>query len=251
MTQPEHTFSVDFPGARRLEFSSCTHGLIANGREYVAGADGILVYDKVNGVTAQAATCQYSTNTSTLIPAFRVLGLPYHPYFDERDVVESQNNISFYWNPSRLAAFYNRYSTDTVDIDAREPIIRSAVEFLIQTADGPEDFLPEESLAALQQPCVLLGFYEGFPIFDANQGLPYLLCRLGIHVGPDSIMISTPMDKYAGDVEQLAGQLEKRVGVQARYKKNRVMFERTDELISELGIGTGTFSGPLAGSDSQ
>ena len=53
-----------------------------------------------------------STNTSTLIPALRILVVPYSPYFDGREVVDSQNDITFYWEPSKLAAFYNRFSTD-------------------------------------------------------------------------------------------------------------------------------------------
>lgn len=71
-----------------------------------------------------------STNTSTLIPALRILGIAYHSYFDERPVVESQNNITFYWNPSKLAAFYNRFSTDELEHRDREPVVRRAVDFL-------------------------------------------------------------------------------------------------------------------------
>ena len=72
-----------------------------------------------------------STNTSTLIPALRILGIPYHSYFDERPVVESQNNITFYWSPSRLAAFYNQFSTDELEYQDREPVIRQAVELFV------------------------------------------------------------------------------------------------------------------------
>ena len=56
----------------------------------------------VGAVRRQEVELQMSTNTSSLIPAFRVLGLGYNSYFDERPVIESQNDITFYWKPSRL-----------------------------------------------------------------------------------------------------------------------------------------------------
>src|SRR5512138_98348 len=96
--------------SKRLLFDSDLRGLRVNGLEYVSGQDGVLIYDQTRDVQADGVELQMSTNTSTLIPALRILGLSYHPYFDERPVVESQNNITFYWNPSRLAAFYNLFS---------------------------------------------------------------------------------------------------------------------------------------------
>ncbi|HEY3476933.1 MAG TPA: hypothetical protein VGK56_20110, partial [Anaerolineales bacterium] len=117
-------------GPGRLLFDSDLHGLRIQGREYLAGRDGVLIYDKTRHARAGEVELQMSTNTSTLIPAFRTLGIPYAPYFDERPVVESQNDITFYWKPSKLAAFYNRFSTDELDYAEREPVIRRAVEFL-------------------------------------------------------------------------------------------------------------------------
>ena len=99
-------------GTKRLIFDSDLRGLRINGKEYVSGRDGILIYDQTEGVRADEVELQMSTNTSTLIPALRALAVPYHPYFDERPVVESQNHIAFYWKPTKLAAFYNRFSTD-------------------------------------------------------------------------------------------------------------------------------------------
>jgi hypothetical protein len=91
--------------AKHLIFDSDLHGLIANGVEYAAGRDGILIYDQVKDIRADKIELQLSTNTSTLIPGLRILGISYNPYFDERPVVESQNDITFYWQPSKLAAF--------------------------------------------------------------------------------------------------------------------------------------------------
>ena len=79
-------------GSKRLVFDSDLRGLKINGLEYVSGKDGILIYDKTRDVRADEVELQLSTNTSTLIPALRILGIPYHAYFDERPVVESQNN---------------------------------------------------------------------------------------------------------------------------------------------------------------
>src|SRR5215216_6734853 len=102
-------------GSKRLIFDSDLHGLRVDRTEYLSGRDGVLIYDKTRDVMADEVELQMSTNTSTLIPALRVLGISYAPYFDERAVVESQNDITFYWNTSKLAAFYNRYSTDELD----------------------------------------------------------------------------------------------------------------------------------------
>src|SRR5512139_3820835 len=117
-------------GAKHLLFDSDLRGLQVGGRQYLSGRDGVLIYDQTRGISAEEVELQISTNTSTLIPALRILGIPYSPYFDERPVVESQNDITFYWKPSQLAAFYNRYSTDELDYADREPVIRRALAFL-------------------------------------------------------------------------------------------------------------------------
>ena len=121
-----------------------------NGKEYLSGRDGVLIYDKIRNLQrADEVELQMSTNTSTLIPALRALGISYAAYFDERPVVDSQNDITFYWKPSKLAAFYNRFSTDELDYADREPVIRRAVEFLVS---NNETFpLPEELLARMKR----------------------------------------------------------------------------------------------------
>ena len=222
-------------GPKRLIFDSDLRGLRVNGAEYVYGRDGILIYDQTRDIRqADEVELQMSTNTSTLIPALRMLGISYHPYFDERQVVESQNDITFYWKPSKLAAFYNRFSTDELDYADREPVIREAVEFLrsnIQTIP-----LPEELLARMLQPSRLLGFYQGFPIFDGSTGFAKLQARLGIHLDPEAVMISTPLDKYEGDVYELADDLARETGLDYSKKKNRVIFPKDDGLLQILGI---------------
>src|SRR4030095_6937377 len=93
-------------GPKRLIFDSDLHGLRINGTEYLSGRDGVLIYDKTRDLRqGEGGELQMSTNTSTLIPAFRTLGISYPPYFDDRQVVQSQNDITFYWKPSKLAAF--------------------------------------------------------------------------------------------------------------------------------------------------
>ena len=223
-------------GKKTLSFSSKTGGLIVNGKEYLAGVDGFLVYDKTKRLRADKVICQLSTNTSTLIPALRILGLTYDSYFNKRKVVESQNDITFYWQSSRLAAFYNRFSTDQIEPTKREPIIRKAVKFLVGSTKKSKSFLSVELLKRLKEPCKLLSFYQGFPIFDANYGMPKLLSCLGIHVGLENIMISTPLNKYQKDVEELAALLEKKTGTKGTRKKNRVRFEKTPVILKELGI---------------
>jgi len=133
--------------SKRLVFNSDLRGLIVNDQEYIAGKDGILIYDKTGEVQADEVELEMSTNTSTLIPALCILGISYDPYFDERPVVESQNNITFYRNPSRLAAFYNRFSTDELAYEDREPVIRRAVDFLSSNTDVLP--LQEELLARM------------------------------------------------------------------------------------------------------
>lgn len=221
-------------GPGRLIFDSDLRGLKVNGSEYLSGRDGVLIYDQTRELESAEAEIQMSTNTSTLIPAFRILGIPYHPYFDERPVVESQNDITFYWKPSRLAAFYNRYSTDELDYADREPVIRKAVDFLASNSETL--LLPEELLARLQQPSRLLGFYQGFPIFDGSAGFARLQSRLGIHLDVETIMISTPLDKYEGDVYELAEQLAAETGLDFSKKKNRVIFARDESLLKVLGV---------------
>ena len=222
-------------GPKRLIFDSDLHGLRINGTEYLSGRDGVLIYDKTRDLgQTNEVELQMSTNTSTLIPALRALALRYAPYFDERQVVESQNDITFYWEPSKLAAFYNRFSTDDLDYADREPMIRRAVEFL--TSNPQAIPLSEEVFNRMQEPSRLLGFYRGFPIFDGSMGFARLQSRLGIHLDPDAVMISTPLDKYEEDVYELAEGLAKETGLDYSKKKNRVMFLKDEKLLKLLGI---------------
>ena len=215
-------------------FDSELRGLRIDGTEYISGRDGTLIYDQTRDLPTDEVELQMSTNTSTLIPALRTLGIPYPSYFDERDVVESQNDITFYWKPSKLAAFYNRFSTDELDYAEREPVIREAVEFL--TANIETLPLPEELLERMRQPSSLLGFYQGFPIFDGSTGFAKLQSRLGIHLDPEAVMISTPLDKYEGDVYELAESLAAETGLDYSKKKNRVIFPRDDRLLQVLRL---------------
>ena len=214
---------------KRLIFDSDLHGLRIHGREYLSGRDGVLIYDKTRGQQADEVELQMSTNTSTLIPALRTLEISYSPYFDEREVVQSQNDITFYWNPSKLAAFYNRFSTDELDYTEREPVIRQAVEFLRSNDQALR--LPEEVLARMLEPSRLLGFYQGFPIFDGSTGFAQLQSRLGIHVDPETVMLSTPLDKYEDDVYELAEGLAEKTGLDFSKKKNRVIFLKDDPVL--------------------
>src|SRR6266496_4496164 len=141
--------------SKRLVFDSDLRGLRVHGVEYVSGKDGILIYDKTRDLQADVVELQMSTNTSTLIPALCILGIPYNSYFDKRPVVESQNNITFYWSPSRLAAFYNQFSTDELGYEEREPVIRRAVDFLASHINSLP--LQGEYLARMLEPCKLLG----------------------------------------------------------------------------------------------
>jgi hypothetical protein len=220
--------------SKRLAFISDLRGLKVNGREYIAGKDGVLIYDKTRDLRADEVELQMSTNTSTLIPALHVLGIPYNSYFDQRPVVESQNDITFYWNPSRLAAFYNRFSTDELEYQDREPVVRRAVDFLCLNTDSLP--LQEEYLARMLEPCRLLGFYQGFPIFDSSVGMAKLQSRLGIHVGREDVMISTPLDRYEPDVYELAELLSKETGLAYSKKKNRVIFPKDLMLLKLFGI---------------
>jgi hypothetical protein len=221
-------------GPKYLIFDSDLHGLRIKGREYLSGRDGVLIYDQTRDLQADEVELQMSTNTSTLIPAFRILALPYSSYFDDRLVVESQNDITFYWRPSKLAAFYNRFSTDELDYADREPIIRQAVEFLLSHHQTLP--LPEEPLARMLEPSRLLGFYQGFPIFDGSTGFAKLQSRLGIHLDQEAVMISTPLDKYEVDVYELAEALSKETGLDYSKKKNRVIFLKDEKLLKQLGL---------------
>ena len=221
--------------SKRLVFNSDLRGLKVNGLEYVSGEDGVLIYDKTRDVQADRVELQMSTNTSTLIPAFRILGISYNSYFDERPVVESQNNIAFYWNPSKLAAFYNRFSTDELEYQDREPVIRRAVDFLWSNIDSLP--LQEELLARMLEPCKLLGFYRGFPIFDSSVGFAKLQSRLGIHIDPEEVMVSTPLDQYESDIYEMAELLRKETGLSYSKKKNRVNFPKDPKLLRLLGVG--------------
>ena len=220
--------------SKRLIFDSDLHGLKVDGEEYVSGKDGVLIYDKTKDLRANEVELQMSTNTSTLIPALRILGIPYHAYFDERPVVESQNDITFYWNASKLAAFYNRFSTDELGYEEREPVIRQAVDFLASNSE--ELPLQEEFLLQMLEPCKLVGFYQGFPIFDSSVGFAKLQSRLGIHIGAEAVMVSTPLDRYETDVYELAELIRAETGLSFTTKKNRVIFLLDPKLLKLLGI---------------
>ena len=220
---------------KRLIFDCDLHGLRVHGNEYLSGRDGMLIYDQTTELPQTSRVeLQMSTNTSALIPGLRLLGIPYAPYFDERPVVESQNDITFYWKPSQLAAFYNRYSTDELDYAEREPVVRQAVKFLVSNPLSLP--LPEELLSRTLEPVQLLGFYQGFPIFDSSTGFAKLQSRLGIHIDPEAVMISTPLDKYEGDVYELAEILARATGLDYSKKKNRVIFPKDERLLQLLGI---------------
>ncbi len=224
-------FKLSIEG-KNLIFNSELHGLKVGNTEYLSEDDEELIYDKTKNILSSEVELQLSSNTSTLIPALRVLEVPYNLYFDRRDVVGSQNNITFYWKPSKLAAFYNLYSTDQLPYDKRKEVVRSAVNFLIKNNSKLE--LGEEYLKKALEPCKLLGFYDGFPIFDTNYGFAKLQSRLGIHIGNENIMISTPMDKYSEDIYQLAEKMSVYLKESYSKKKNRVVFEKSEKLMKLL-----------------
>jgi hypothetical protein len=103
----------------------------------------------------------------------------------------------------------------------RKETIKAAVAFLVSDKSFE---LPEEYLKELSEPCTLLGFYGGFPIFDSSTGVAKLLSRFGIHFDPESVIISTPMDEHASVVYELATKIGSALGIQGVYKKNRVVF---------------------------
>jgi hypothetical protein len=86
------------------------------------------------------------------------------------------------------------------------------------------------------EPSRLLGFYQGFPIFDSAMGFAKLQSRLGIHVGTEDVMVSTPLDQYESDVYELAESIEKQTGLTYSKKKNRVIFPKSPELIQLFSI---------------
>jgi hypothetical protein len=49
-------------------------------------------------------------------------------------------------------------------------------------------------------------------------------------------MISTPLDKYEGDVYELAEYLAAKTGLDYSSKKNRVIFPKDERLLKLLGI---------------
>ncbi len=226
-------FQIEIDG-KKLIFDSEIKGLKVGEKEYLAGRDGELIYDQTKDLKASEVHLQMTTNTSTLIPVLRILAVPYNKYFDGRGVVESQNDITFYWNKSELAAFYNRFSTDELDYTEREPVIRKAVAFLEK--DVKELPLEKEFLTRVLEPCKLIGFYQGFPIFESSTGFAKLQSRLGIHVDPEAIMISTPMDKYEGEVYELAEEISGKTGEEFSRKKNRVIFMKSQKITKLLGL---------------
>ena len=53
---------------------------------------------------------------------------------------------------------------------------------------------------------------------------------------PEAVMISTPLDKYEGDVYELAENLAAETGLDYSKKKNRVIFPKDERLLQLLGI---------------
>jgi hypothetical protein len=222
---------MEFPivfGDKKMVFDSTLSGVMVSGKEFLATKDSELIYYQIQDRREEHIRLQMSSNTSTVIPALKVLGIPYPSYFDEEEVVKSQNDITFYWKKSKLAAYYNRYSTDALKNEERKPVIKEAIAFL--TSGAPFD-LPEEYLKELSEPCKLLGFYGGFPVFDSSTGMAKLLSRFGIHFDPESVMISTPMDEHANTVYELATKIGSALGIQGVYKKNRVTFSQKEMVV--------------------
>jgi len=225
---------------KKIIFDEDQDGLRINDVNYIAGQNGELIYDQTEGIVSDEVVVQMSTNTSALVPCLRTLGLRYHPYFDDREVVDSQNDITFYWKKSKLAAFYNLYSTDGMEYKDRDVIIKSAIGFLLKnTGELP---LVDEFLKELEKPVELLGFYNGFPIYNGDTGLPKLQSRLGIHIGSESVMISTPMNKYSDDVYELAQEISRQTSETYSAKKNRVVFKKTENLMRILDDNRKGFS---------
>jgi len=217
---------------KRLIFNSDIEGLKIEKKIYLAGKTEPLIYYQTLNKKVNVVELPMSTNTSTLIPALRVLSLKYPTYFDKKEVIQSQNNISFYWRKSKLASFYNKFSTDNLEESKKEKIIKDTVSFLISDKFD----LKKNYLNKMKEKCKLLGFYDGFPVFDSRYGLAKLQSRLGIHIETDSIMISTPLDKYENSVYKVAQKISREIGEKFLSKKNRVIFSKTNKLLSLLGI---------------
>ena len=220
---------MEFPvtvNGKTMVFDSELNGVMISGKEFVSTKDLPLVYEQVKDKRDEHVRLQMSSNTSTLIPALRVLGIPYSSYFDQEDVVNSQNDITFYWKPSKLAAYYNRFSTDLLEYETRKQTIKDAVQFITTNVENLD--LKDEYIEQLLMPCRLLGFYGGFPIYDSKTGMAKLVSRVGIHIDPESIMISTPLDEHSRVVYDIATEIGSKLGIQGVYKKNRVTFSEKE-----------------------
>ena len=60
--------------------------------------------------------------------------------------------------------------------------------------------------------------------------------RLGIHIDPDGVMISTPLDKYEKDIYELARKIGSLTGIEYIEKKNRVTFPKDSKVLKLLNI---------------
>jgi hypothetical protein len=81
-----------------------------------------------------------------------------------------------------------------------------------------------------------LGFYLGFPIFDGSVGFAPLQSRLGIHVGTEDVMISTPLDRYEADVYELAELISRETGLDYSKKKNRTIFPKNSKVLELFSL---------------
>ena len=66
--------------------------------------------------------------------------------------------------------------------------------------------------------------------------IPNFTTRWGIHLDPEAVMISTPLDKYEEDVYELAESLSQQTSLSYSKKKNRVIFPKDEKLLKQLGI---------------
>ena len=67
-------------------------------------------------------------------------------------------------------------------------------------------------------------------------GFAKLQSRLGIHLDSETVMISTPLDRYESDVYELAERLSRETGLDHSKKKNRVIFMKDPNLLNLLGV---------------
>jgi len=88
----------------------------------------------------------------------------------------------------------------------------------------------------MMEPCKLLGFYQGFPIFDGSVGFAPLQSRLGIHVGTEDVMISTPLDRYEADIYELAELISKKTSMNYSKKKNRTIFLKDSKILELFSL---------------